>query len=674
VTLDDGLLRRQLDTVKEYYLRIPNDDLLKGFRSRAGKRSPGEVLEGWYRDDIFHVFGQILSGLSRLYAATGDPACRAKTWALVEGWQECIADDGFFYFTREPKANAYIYDKMVGGLVDAYLFTGDLNAKKALGIITGWAERNLNRARPYGSDPNEWYTLSENLYRAYLATGEERYRDFAKVWEYTEYWGLYADKSDIHGTRPGGPPFGGYHAYSHVNTLGGAGAAYLITGEKHYLATLVNAYDYLQKKACFATGGYGPDEVLSAPPDRRSRLKNSHNTFETQCGSWAGFKLAKYLMRFTGQSKYGNWIERLAYNGIAASIPMTARGNVFYYSDYNPGGGRKVNHDTPWTCCTGTRPIAVSELQDLIYFQDPEGIYVNLYTPSTVKLRRRDSDVTITQRTHFPESDYSDFRVAASKPLYLKIAFRAPDWLAAPLKLSVNGKPLALKPDGRGWVAVDRLWKNHDSVRVTLPAKLRAEKLDPDLPFPFALARGPVVLAARSAKPLSDSTVRSLAEPKGLMAMRGEALTYRLESDNDVIFRPFYAFKEGERYFLYLDPDARLHVPAGDAKIAGSWQGGSSFRFTNAVGASATVTFEGAGVRWLGGKYDDAGRAEVKIDGKVVATVDQYGPGRNLPFDWRIDGLAPGTHTLQITVLPGKSSESKDRFINFAGFEIIPAR
>ena len=29
----------------------------------------------------------------------------------------------------------------------------------------------------------EWYTLTENLYRAYLVTGNQRYRDFGAVWE-----------------------------------------------------------------------------------------------------------------------------------------------------------------------------------------------------------------------------------------------------------------------------------------------------------------------------------------------------------------------------------------------------------------------------------------------------------------------------------------------------------
>ena len=106
VTLDGGRMRMQLDEVRDDYLRIPNDDLLKGFRQRAGLPAPGKDLGGWYSGDVFHVFGQIVSGLSRLYAATGDPACREKVNALVAEWAKCIAPDGYFYYSAQAQRPA----------------------------------------------------------------------------------------------------------------------------------------------------------------------------------------------------------------------------------------------------------------------------------------------------------------------------------------------------------------------------------------------------------------------------------------------------------------------------------------------------------------------------------------------------------------------------------------
>ena len=90
-----------LDETKEYYLRIPNDDLLKGFR-QARDVLPGRNLGGWYTSDTFHVFGQIVSGLARLHAASGDPACRRKVDVLLAEWAKCIASDGYFYAAPNP--------------------------------------------------------------------------------------------------------------------------------------------------------------------------------------------------------------------------------------------------------------------------------------------------------------------------------------------------------------------------------------------------------------------------------------------------------------------------------------------------------------------------------------------------------------------------------------------
>jgi hypothetical protein len=171
VSLDGGPLRQQVDAVREDYLRIPNDDLLKGFRQRAGRPAPGADLGGWYSADIFHVFGQVLSGLARLHAATGDPACREKAEALLEAWAECLEADGYFYYSSKPNAPHYIFDKMVGGLTDMVLHCDSKPAAAALAKITEWARKNLDRSNAYAFGGTEWYTLSENLYRAHRATG-----------------------------------------------------------------------------------------------------------------------------------------------------------------------------------------------------------------------------------------------------------------------------------------------------------------------------------------------------------------------------------------------------------------------------------------------------------------------------------------------------------------------
>ena len=677
VTLEDGPLKRQFDSVREYYLRIPNDDLLKGFRQRAGQFAPGTDLGGWYSSDIFHIFGQVLSGLARMYAATGDPACRDKADYLLDEWSRCIDADGYFFYTRHPNAPHYIYDKMVGGLVDMYVYAENKEALVALDRITEWALKHLDRRNVYafnsGGGPTEWYTLSENLCRAYLATGDTKYRDFARVWEYTDYWNLYARGDDIFAKRPDGGQTRGYHAYSHVNTFGGAGAAFRVTGDPAYLRTLVGAYDYLQSHQCVVTGGFGPDELLAPPDELARRFADTHNSFETQCGSWAAFKMCKYLIELTGDARFGDWIERLVINGVGAGIPMTGDGRVFYYSDYNPLGATKFVHETGWTCCAGTRPMAVADYHALIYFHDADSLCVNLYTPSSVRWQVGPGAVTVRQTTQFPEGQETMFQITTADPASFALRLRVPGWLNEPMHVSVNGRAVASEVDANHWTSIRRTWRDGDRVDVLLPMKPRVTRFCPELPEPQALMCGPVVLAIQA----SDGILprRERENPlKALQPAPGEPLVYRMRSAPSVLVRPFYSIGEADPYFICFDPAAPTRIGHRFVIFHPSWNNGGRFRFTNVVGATAAITFDGAGVRWLGYRYDDGGRGEVRIDGKVAAVVDQYGPGRDLPFDWHIDGLEAAKHKLTITLLPDKSAASHDRYLNVVGFEVVEPR
>ena len=440
---------------------------------------------------------------------------------------------------------------------------------------------------------------------------------------------------------------------------------------QRYLDILRNAYDFLQRDQCFATGGFGPDEQLLPRDQLREKLGETHNTFETQCGSWAAFKLAKYLVSFTGDARYGDWVERLVLNGIGASIPMTRDGRVFYYSDYCLHGATKRLTDFGWSCCTGTRPQAVADYADLVYFHDADNLYVNLFTPSTVKWNHHGNVVTVAQTTSFPETDEVRIKVSLETPAEFGINVRVPGWLAAPMVASVNGAAADLRFDERHWAGLRRTWRNGDVILVKLPMKLWRSSLDPRHSLPAAAMYGPVVLAFEAPAARDLRHVDLEAPERDLTPEPGHPLHYHLASNPAVTARPFSSLGAGERYFVYLDPRIGTRVPHMDLKFQGRWSNAGVFRFSNEVGATAEGEFEGTGVRWLGKRFNDAGKAEVTIDGKVVGVVDQYGPGRDLPFDWTKRGLAEGRHTIRLRILPEKPSQSTDRFINVAGFEVL---
>src|SRR5579871_4963869 len=102
-----------------------------------------------------------------MYANTGDLRFKQKVWRLVSGFHKTLRADGYFYASAKVAREwpCYLYDKCCTGMRDAYTLTGDKEALVVLGRMTDWAVPNL----PRRSD--EWYTLSEGLYKNYELTG-----------------------------------------------------------------------------------------------------------------------------------------------------------------------------------------------------------------------------------------------------------------------------------------------------------------------------------------------------------------------------------------------------------------------------------------------------------------------------------------------------------------------
>ncbi len=94
---------------------------------------------------------------------------------------------------------------------------------------------------------------------------------------------------------------------------------------------------------------------------------------------------------------------------------------------------------------------------------------------------------------------------------------------------------------------------------------------------------------------------------------------------------------------------------------------------SNTVGAQATITFTGTGIRWIGARGPQCGIARVSLDGVVVEDAfDTYseteGPQST---DFFKDGLPARTHTLTIEVI-GKRAISSNAWILIDAFDVIP--
>lgn len=573
VTLSAGRFKEQYEEVLEYFLAIPNDDILLGFRRRAGLAAPGNELGGWYSndgsydvyewDEIFNPFGQWLSFLGRAYAVSRQERIREKAAFLMREWGKTIDEDGYFFYSNQCNGHHYSYEKIQGGLTDLYLYAGLEDAKALMDKITSWAKRELPRTRKNanmqnrifsGGDPaiklidTEWYTLSENLYRIYVATGDEQYKDFAMEWHYDGYWDALCEGNADIMTR--------VHGYSHVNNLGGAAYAYRVVGDEKYLQTITKGYEILKEYQLLASGGYAFDEQLADPCGSNYRdVETIAQSFESPCGSWAAFKLVRHLISLTGCAQYGEWAETILYNAIGAALPMKddsqRRGKTFYYADYRIGGGRKVYFSHSFPCCSGTYPQAIAEYYNLIYYKDVDCLYISQYIPSTVSTNIGNKCVQVEIKGNYPVDDH--FEVVVGCAGFMRIALRIPSWLQSGAKILINGDEQNIALIAGEWAVIKREWTLGDVIKAVFPMKLRTHPIAKQHPERAALLYGPVLLASEG----RNTKLKGCSAKPEEIAQKGKGLRFVAECENGdrVLLRPLWEYAEREWYTLYHDLD-----------------------------------------------------------------------------------------------------------------------
>jgi DUF1680 family protein len=558
VQLFDGPFRRQFDQNHDLFLHLDENAMLKPFRQRAGMPAPGPDMGGWYDNasdftpmENFHgfiaghSFGQYVSGLARAYAITGSKPTQEKVHRLVRAYAQTVDPAGKFY--ADYRLPAYTFDKTCCGLIDAHEFAGDPDALSVLWRSTQAAmphlpEKALSRAeqrgRPHKTISYTWdetYTLPENLFLAYQRSGDSRYKDLAIRFMEKEYFEPLAEG---HNVLPG------EHAYSHVNALSSAMQSYLVLGDEKYLRAATNGLRMVQEQS-YATGGWGPDEAFVVPGTggMEATLWSTHSSFETPCGAYGHFKITRYLLRVTRDSRFGDSMERVLYNTIGGAWPILPDGTTFYYSDYN-NTGKKVHYKDKWPCCSGTFPQLAADYGISSYYKSQDGIYVNLFLPSRLSWSQNSTQCSITQTTDYPRANTTQLEFKVARPENFTVYVRIPAWAGAKTALSLNGRRVEGELTPGKFTAVQRTWKDGDRVELELHMPLRLEAIDTENPDTVALMYGPLALFAVGDLPSRITRAQ-------LLGATQLSEDFVVQSDNtSFALRPFSAIMD-ETYRLY---------------------------------------------------------------------------------------------------------------------------
>lgn len=549
-----GPLGGQVQRIHAAFLALDNDRLLKVYRQRAGLPAPGEDMGGWYDASGFvpgHLLGQFISGLARLAATTGDRAVAAKVRSLVEGYAATIGSDNYPYASSKASTTwpCYILDKYEIGLLDAASLTGLPQARSLLPRVIAGAIPHIPD-HVYDRGPNspkqapydEPYILPENLFKVYELTGDRRYLKMARTY--------LLDGDFFDPLAQGRNIFPGKHAYSHVIALSSGAKAYDVLGETKYLRAIQNAWDMLSETQEYASGAWGPKEAFVVPHqgELAASLAATHNHFETPCGYYAHSKLARYLLGFTGDARYGDGLERILLNTVLGALDPNRQGDFFYYSDYH-AQAKKGYYQRKWPCCAGTLVQSVADYPIDLYFWNAGGLYVTLFADSEVRWKVKGVPVKVTQHTQYPEGESAELRVEPETPVEFTVFIRIPGWLDRPARLSVNDKPVSSAAERGTFAAIRRRWRRNDAIQVTLPFSFRAAPIDDRNPQVAALMRGPVMLVAVDPPADLSLTAASIAD---LKEIPGQPLEFvGPTAAGKIRLKPFYRVRE-ETYATYF--------------------------------------------------------------------------------------------------------------------------
>lgn len=581
VRLLDGPFKAAMERDLGYMMSLDNDRLLHMFRVTAGLPSKAEAYGGWEKADVElrgHTIGHFLSASALMFASTGDARVKSKAEAIVAALAECqkaLGPSGYLsafpetFFDRVESVRTvwapyYTIHKIMAGLVDMVEHCG---SRQALDVVEGMArwvksrtdksdrghmERVLNFTEQGG--------MNEVLTNLYAITGKAEYLATARRFDERHY-----TEPLVHGIDK----MKGEHANSFIPNIIGSAREYEMTGEPALRALTTFFWNEVTGARSFVTGGTSDNEAWEADPYQMSEElgRESHES----CCTYNMLKLTRHLFSWEAAARYADYYERALWNGIL-STQNPADAMMMYYVPMMPGMYRTFMKpfDSFW-CCTGTGMENHAKYGDSIYFQDGDGLFVNLFIAS--ELDWKEKGLKVRQETRFPEEPKTTLVIAAVRPLRLALHIRVPGWAAGECSVKINGKTLEASASPSSFLTIDRTWKGGDRIEVALPMKLRLERL-PDRPDIAAVLYGPIVLAGKlgGGEALTEDKVAGKYGPEGdpvqvprfdfkdtaplenwIKPAAGQPLTFRTEGagkPNDVTLVPFYKLF-GERYAIY---------------------------------------------------------------------------------------------------------------------------
>jgi DUF1680 family protein len=210
------------------------------------------------------------------------------------------------------------------------------------------------------------------------------------------------------------------------------------------------------------------------------------------------------IARIFGAGRYGDRLEEVAYNLLAASndpqmlthqyhqqanqvlVSFATRDWSFSGPDANVFG-----LEPHFGCCTANLHQGWPKLVRSLWMQGPDdALTVIAYGPCLVHATVNGAPVALEVQTSYPFEETVRITVGLDQPQELTLRLRIPQWCTA-ATLSVAGAEHPVRPDADGYLSVTRAWLPDDVVVLNLPMRLRTVPRDDGA---VGLRLGPLIM------------------------------------------------------------------------------------------------------------------------------------------------------------------------------------
>jgi hypothetical protein len=276
---------------------------------------------------------------------------------------------------------------------------------------------------------------------------------------------------------------------------------YLYTGKKEYAQAATGFFNAVTRDHGLVDGIPSSSESLAG-----KKPEGQHETCDISDYTWS----IGYLMMATGDSKWGDQIERGIFNAGLGAISkdfksheyFSSPNQVFATQTSSPAGRQRKGwwprqayrpgFDTE--CCSGNVHRMFPNYVSRLWLKDSEeGLVAALYGPNTLttKVGKQQVSLTVTEKTDYPFYGKIVFKLKLSKPSQFPFSLRIPAW-AKDATVKVNGVTTKAAVIAGSFFTLNQTFKTGDIITLDMPMQVNEET---PVAGGVSLTRGPLLFS-----------------------------------------------------------------------------------------------------------------------------------------------------------------------------------